>query len=291
MTDATELRAFALEVATKAAKNTTSTVGELLHRTKARAYLHGKLSRRFPDVPDETLREVVQRLKLEISIDDPEYDYSAAAPRTPVKGREKSTDPAWSLRADQLAALVAEHGALEAEPLLQRAAGTLRWRRNFAIQTLAAAETLGLLEWREGLWELPAPDLERSAEPHAVAAPESPPPLQPAQRWRNPVPAERPIRMTLVGTEAPAPAAPAAPPTETPEERRKRKRREWNAKKRSAPKPPPPPAPAAPAVPLPAAASADSSLDALLEQRVKQLVAAEVGTIIQKLITKALVAA
>lgn len=85
---------------------------------------------------------------------------------------------------------------------------------------------------------------------------------------------------------APAPAAqPPAEPTETREERKRRKKREWLQRQRAAqrsgasaksqPKPKPrPPTPAAPAAPVPLPAAA--SLDAILEQRVRELVRAEI---------------
>lgn len=285
MTDAAALQSHALQVATKAARNIGGTIREVARRTKSQAYLFGQLRRRFPDAPEEAIRSAMHWLRHNA----PDAAF-VPTDRAPTTGREQSADPVWRARAQQLADLF--NVPLEPEAVLLRAATRLRWKRNFTIQTLAAAEDAELIEYVDGHWGLPEP--EQDCADH-LNQQDSLPILLPA--CVLPITPEDP--MTLIASEAvPTPAAPpaAAPPPdppETPEERRRRKKREAQRRQRAAgskPKPRPP-TPASPAMPAPMPAAAAATLDALLEARVKELVAAEVGTIIQKLITKALVAA
>lgn len=140
-----DLRSYALEIATKAAKNIGGTVGEVLRRTKSQAYLFGALRRRFPDRSEEEFRDVLAKIKHDPTLDE---DYTAT-PRRPTKGREPSADPCWGARASQLASVIE---CSSPEELLDQAEASLGWSRNFTIQTLAAAEDAGLLTYEAFCW-------------------------------------------------------------------------------------------------------------------------------------------
>lgn len=138
------LQAFALDVATKAAKNIGGTVSEVARRTKSQAYLFGALRRRFPDAAEDELRATLHWLRH----DAPDADFTTE-PRRPTKGREAAADPCWGPRASQLAAVI-ECSA--PDELLTIARQRLGWERNFTIQTLAAAEDAGLLTYEAFCW-------------------------------------------------------------------------------------------------------------------------------------------
>lgn len=138
------LRAFALEVATKAAQNIGGTIREVAKRTKSQAYLFGSLRRRFPESAEDDIRQALYWLRH----DAPDQDF-APTPRKPTKGREPSSEPCWATRAGQLASVIE---CSSPEELIEQAARSLGWARNFTIQTLAAAEDAGLLTYEAYCW-------------------------------------------------------------------------------------------------------------------------------------------
>lgn len=141
-----DLRSFAIEVATKAARNIGGTVREVLLRTKSQAYLFGQLRRRFPNHTEDELRGMLTLLKHDPELEDEDF---TTEPRKPTKGREAASDPCWGPRAAQLATVIE---CSPPEELLDIAQTHLRWSRNFTIQTLAAAEDAGLLTYEAHCW-------------------------------------------------------------------------------------------------------------------------------------------
>lgn len=255
------VRDFALEVATKAAKNINGSVREVLLRTKSQAYLFGQLRRRFPDAAEDEIRATLTQLKHDPELEDEVF---ISEPRAPVRGREAANDVCWPSRVERLLELVPE--PVGADALVHRAQAHFGWHRNFTIQTLAAAETAGLLEWTEGAWRRPEPEQADQPEPEPVVVLNATA-AQP----------EDPMLTTTQASNAP-PAAPQAQPSESREERKRRQKREserrYRAKKRNgAPAPAPPQAPVTP-VAEPAAASG-LTLDSLIEERVRQMVRTE----------------
>lgn len=138
------LQAFALDVATKAAKNIGGTVSEVARRTKSQAYLFGALRRRFPDAAEDELRATLHWLRH----DAPNSDFTTE-PRRPTKGREAAADPCWGPRAAQLATIVSCNSV---EEVVGGAYFHFKWGKNFTIQTLAAAEDAGLLTYEAFCW-------------------------------------------------------------------------------------------------------------------------------------------
>ena len=141
-----DIREFALEVATKAARNIGGTVREVLLRTKSQAYLFGQLRRRFPDQTEDRIRAVLTQLKHDPELEDEDF---TTEPRKPTKGREASAEACWGPRASQLASVVE---CSSPDELLDIARTRLGWSRNFTIQTLAAAEDAGLLTYEALCW-------------------------------------------------------------------------------------------------------------------------------------------
>lgn len=283
-------RAFALELATKAAQNIGDAVANVLRRRKSHAYLFGKLRRRFPEHPESELHGAIVSLAHEISEDDPDHDYSPwCLPRAACAGREPSSNVVWQRRADQLRDLLTAEVQFEPEAILLRAATRLGWRRNFTISTLAAAEDAGLLEWREGLWQLRVerPELEPAElpAPESIAVqPSAPEPLPaPAPQWRNPTPDQHDAKdpMTEVATQPTQPNGQALL-TEDAKQRKQRLRREAHARRKAAKQAAPVPAPAA------IASSIDARLESLLETKleakIRELLPAMVERVLAKLV-------
>jgi hypothetical protein len=139
-----DLLAYALEVATKAARNIGGTIREVGKRTKSQAYLYGALRRRFPAASEDAIRNALHWLRH----DAPDADFTTT-PRRPTLGREPASDACWAQRAAQLAQVVE---CSSPEELLDLARARLSWRRNFTIQVLVAAEDAGLLVYEAHCW-------------------------------------------------------------------------------------------------------------------------------------------
>lgn len=275
--DALTPREYALEVATKAAKNINGTVAEVLRRTKSQAYLFGRLRRQFPHHTEGELSLVLVKLRHSVSEHDTDLDFSNE-PRKPTKGREALSECVWQARVERLVELFTV--PLEPAVVLLHTNAVLRWSRNFAIQTLAAAEDAELLEFVDGLWRRPEPELAEQPEPVVALIATA------AQ------PTEETMTDTATETSTPTPAPPPMDPPETAQERKRRKRRECQKRQRAArtagkPKPPSPPPPP-PATPAPMPAAAEGSLDALIEQRVRALVKSELRAELTKTISELL---
>lgn len=139
-----------LELATSAARNTRSTVVEVLKRHKSRAYILGQLQKQFPDAPQEDLRALITSTRWESLESATAHSVVEKPRRPPARGREPIDSPKWDERIRQL--MLVLNGPLETEELKLRAKRELRWTDAFFFQVLATAEARRAAYYGHPFW-------------------------------------------------------------------------------------------------------------------------------------------